>query len=295
MTNLAHDTVETLNNTLAKPNKLHDLGTVAKNTWQTVSQDGDELSVSAAFWATLIHVVLRVMQAQYSAQQPGPPAEVAYRKRESAKTFFREVVGVTLGWGVIKTVGKVVKAQLLKAYGYEQQKPGVTPLGKGIGQAIAVLKGELSNVPAGPVAITGEAHLVKVGDKAHEGLRRGGAILHAWSRSLAPDKQHLPMPSLVELEKTGFKFVHGYLPVALGAALAIPISGWWLERTTLLHGEAMIDKLMELTHKDEAKKAKPASPVASPVGVRQPAIIGQLKATPLMSPSPSLSSPMARL
>jgi hypothetical protein len=278
------------------------LRTVANNTWQTVSQDGDELAVSAAFWATIIHVVLRVMQAQYSAQQPGPPAEVAYRKRESAKTFFREVVGVTLGWGVIKTVGKVVKAQLLTHYGYKQEKPGTTPLGKGIGQAVAVLKGELSNVPAGPVAITGESNLFKVGDKFHDELLSVGRALTKWG---SPKNSHLPMPSMAVLEKTGFKFVHGYLPVALGAALAIPISGWWLERTTLLHGEAMIDKLMELTHKDDKKAAQPVvavavakPPLPSPVGIRQPqqpqSPMAQPKATPLMSPSP-FSSPVARL
>lgn len=236
--------------TLPMPNRFELLGQIGHNTLQTLTQDPAALKNDAAFWATLIHVVTRIIKAKQTAAQPADPQEKQYREQMSAMTFFREAVGFTSSWVVIKTVDKVLKGALRRAFAYEEVSPGTTPISGAIHQAWEVLRGKRTTVDAVPEAITGFSQWRRT--------LKEGQTLAPWKDNLTeglgyflsrlqdkPLSQHLDDAARAALRLEGFKALHTVLPILAGVPLALGISGWWLERTTLLHGQAVVNILMQ--------------------------------------------------
>ena len=91
---------------------LEALKLIGHNLTTTLTQDSASLKVGAAFTSTLVHVLLRCGVSVQSARK-APPNDAYFVKRQSAEVLFRELVGFTLGYGVVKEFSKFLKSLLL--------------------------------------------------------------------------------------------------------------------------------------------------------------------------------------
>jgi hypothetical protein len=139
--------------------RFSNAGTALANVFsRSLFQDSASLKTDIAFWATLIHVVMRIQEAHYTGEiQPNDEQhknvmsddEKAYRRNQSAMTYFREAAGMTLGWGVLKVGQAFHKDWQKKHHNYEVSNGSTVSIGKGFGQALdALFKGtEVTALP----------------------------------------------------------------------------------------------------------------------------------------------------
>jgi hypothetical protein len=133
--------------TLTKPfnlsSRLNNAGIALGNIGKTLFQDSATLKTDIAFWATLLHVIMRVQEAYITGEvQPNDaehknilsPEEKTYRRDQSAMTYFREIVGMTLGWGVLKVGQAWQKEAMLQKYNYHNASAYSISIKKGLGQ-----------------------------------------------------------------------------------------------------------------------------------------------------------------
>ena len=133
-------------NLLPKPfnlsSRLSNAGTALGNIGKTMLQDSATLKTDIAFWATLMHTIMRVQEAYITGEvepndakhQDMTPEEKIYRRNQSAMTYFREIVGVTLGWGVLKVGQAWQKDAMQKQHNYHNGSDYSVPVNKGLGQ-----------------------------------------------------------------------------------------------------------------------------------------------------------------
>lgn len=248
------------------------LSTIGSRLWQSVSQDAGLLKESSAFYATLIHVLMRIYVAADSARRPAPtPEEKRYNEQASAMVFFREGVGFTLGWGVLKAGENFLSKRVFdRLSGYEITKPGVLGPGKAIGLAVkSLLNPTKVKIPDIPTAITGQELWAKrAGAKAIPRVQNALIKIGGWANKQGwlEAKDRLP-----DLELRGYKFVRNNVPKLLTSPLAILWAGWWLERTTLLHGDQIINVLLG---QDNAGNKLPLKDRVKNIGNALPALAG---------------------
>lgn len=127
------------------PEKQKALAAVFHNFMVTLTQDSAALCNNAALVATLIHVVMRVKEAYDSSCAPTDnPKEAQYNQEQSAMTYFREIVGVTLGFVLLKRLQKVYGVKIKKHYQYEEAEQGKISIGQNIGHFFGILNGKVA-------------------------------------------------------------------------------------------------------------------------------------------------------
>ncbi|MDX2085974.1 MAG: hypothetical protein SFZ03_11365 [Candidatus Melainabacteria bacterium] len=236
--------------------RWQNLLTIGNNVGQTLIQDVTSLRTSAALLYTTVQVALRCGVALRSSMLPGPPEEVRYRKRESAEVCFREVVGFSASWLAIRMVETFTRGQLEKAYGYRIVRPGTTGPMAGLKQAWEVLRGRLNTVMPAPEALTSQAIYERLPTQATGVL---GRLFRTLGNAFAGVFRQANPEAMLK----GFRFVHDYLPPAIGAIPALLLSGWLLERATLIHGKALFDAI--LGHRGDVDVARlPATATSYP-------------------------------
>jgi hypothetical protein len=222
------------------------LGKIGQAVWQSVSQDASLLKESSAFWATMIHTALRLFVAADSARRPAPtPEDKKYNERAAAMTFFLEIVGVSLGWGVLKAGENLLSAQMDKHLGFEIVKPGVLGPGKALKLAFqALIDPTKVVVPHVPEAVTG----LKYWQRTANHVAPTG-----WMKNLLVTVGHYANTHWAEedrmlhdVEMRGYKALRNNLPKLISSPFAIGLAGWWLQRTTLMHGDQIIDTMLGL-------------------------------------------------
>lgn len=238
---------------LASVGMAENLARIGSNVATTMAQDISTMKSGAAFWSTFVHVLLRCGVAIQSSRT-APPDDLYFTKRQSAEVLFRELVGFSLGFGVVKQLDGILKGRVRKWANYDIERPGTTGLVKGVKEAVGVLTGRVKEVKKSPAVMTGETVVKKIGDTPEFFTKVG-----RWAQKTLPETVSKIPKDVVDpaqLEKMGFKFAHTWLPVAIGSIPAIYISGWLLERSTLLHGERIVDiitgeaeKFKKLTHR----------------------------------------------
>lgn len=224
---------------------------ISHNLSTTLTQDSASLKVGAAFTSTLVHVLLRCGVAVGSART-APPQDQFFVKRQSAEVLFRELVGFTLGYGVVKKFDKVLKKRLEKALQFEKETPQTVGLFKSLGLAKDAIFGKELNLERAPMALTGETITHSYGGPKPN-LEKLGRFLRDQLPNAFDDLHGLTEKSVTAeaLEKGAFKFLHTVVPLAIGSVPAIFISGWALERLTLLHGEEVVDFITNTSHHDK--------------------------------------------
>jgi hypothetical protein len=222
------------------------LGKISQALWQSVSQDASLLKESSAFWATMIHTALRLTVAADSARRPAPtPEEKKYNERAAAMTFFLEIVGVSLGWGVLKAGENLLSSQMDKHLGFEIVKPGVLSPGKALKLAFqAVVDPSKVVIPHVPEAVTGLQVWRRVpGHPPTTGWVKDGLIKLGTYANEHWNPKHV---MLQDVEMRGYKALRNNLPKLISSPFAIVLAGWWLQRTTLMHGDQIIDTMLGL-------------------------------------------------
>ncbi|MFM7469772.1 MAG: hypothetical protein ACKO37_09760 [Vampirovibrionales bacterium] len=254
-------------------NKKALLAEVWRNVGTSLSQDSKSLKLAAAFWSTLIHVIGRC-QVAVTSYVNAPPEDKAFTHRQSNEVLFRELVGFSVGWGLLKPFEKTIKQQVAKQTGYVVERPGTTGVGEGIAQTLHILQGKLTHVTRGPDVLTGEEIIRKTRLELDKRLLTLGAVLR--------DRYGLIAKSVVDpaqLERVAFKWAHDYIPIAVGTVPALALAGWWVERTTLVKGNKMMrqtaGKALDEAHEENHASA-PVSPMMS-----SPSMVS---ATPMTTP-----------
>ena len=132
---------------LTKPfnlsSRLNNAGIALGNIGKTMLQDSATLKTDIAFWATLMHTVMRVQEAYITGEvepyneknkNTMSQEEKTYRRDQSAMTYFREIVGVTLGWGVLKVGQAYQKGAMQKQHNYHNASAYTVSVKQGLGQ-----------------------------------------------------------------------------------------------------------------------------------------------------------------
>ena len=132
---------------LTKPfnlsSRLNNAGIALGNIGKTMLQDSATLKTDIAFWATLMHTVMRVQEAYITGEvepyddkhkDTMSQEEKTYRRDQSAMTYFREIVGVSLGWGVLKIGQAYQKGAMQKKYNYHNASAYSISVKQGLGQ-----------------------------------------------------------------------------------------------------------------------------------------------------------------
>jgi hypothetical protein len=224
---------------------LQALKTIWGNYGTSFTQDIASLKTAAAFTATLVHCLLRIGVAAKSVAV-APEHDQAFVKRQSAEVYFREAVGFTLGYGVVKTGDIKLKSMVAQKLGFKPEAPQTVGLFNSIGKSFEALKGKELLLEEAPYALTGERFIKNLDNIPKPKLQAIGT----WARDKLPaffDEWHGLTASSVSreaLELGGFKLLHNVVPLAISSVPAVLISGWWLERTTLFKGEQVVDAIV---------------------------------------------------
>jgi hypothetical protein len=233
---------------------LQALKTIWGNYGTTFTQDVASLKTAAAFTATLIHCLLRVLVAAKSVVV-APNQDKAFVKRQSAEVYFREAVGFTLGYGVVKTGDGFIKKKVAEHLGFKPEAPQTAGLFKSLGQSVNALTGKKLLLEEAPYALTGQRFTKPLTNDPKPKLQ----ALGTFARDKLPaflDEWHGLSASSVSreaLELGGFTLLHNVVPLAISSVPAILISGWFLERLTLFKGEQVVDAVVGVMDVMEGK------------------------------------------
>jgi|GEM_PF-5529393 len=288
--NLVQDTLNLAKNSLslpANPELRHALMEAGRNGWISASQDSAALKQNVAFLATIVHVVMRAREAYVSSNAPTQTKEEAqYNQEQSAMTYYREFVGVALGWGLLKKVGASLSKHITEKSGYVHKGFGNRDIGDAIGDVVGLLQGRKTakDIIHMPNAVTAETEwhrqtdapinrayaqfghafekhadtnfvlspeLFKRASNMVTGKDVDALIQEAQDAATSPDRITAIKEQLLAYELKGFKFTRSFLPPAIAAVPSIIISGWFVEYSSL-HYSKSVKKymlgLMEFLH-----------------------------------------------
>jgi hypothetical protein len=255
------------------------LGHVMHNIQVELTQDPGSLKKNAALIATVIHVITRVEEAYHSSNMAtNDPRERQYNQEQSAMTYFREIIGVTTGFVLLKRLQGVFENKIRTHYQYQHQAIGRTGIGQNIKHALGLLNGnvhhsEIKRVPNALVTETAlhrmhdsplQMHLVQIGHALNDETLKTNWVISPmfWQRaykmlwgkeaerlvnqalkSANSSERHELTQRLLKYEKNGLKLVQNQLPVYLGLIPSILISGFGIEYASL-HYAPTVKKYM---------------------------------------------------
>ena len=259
------------------------LGDITHNIGVTITQDSGALKKNAALIATLIHVVMRVGEAYDSSNAPTKdPKERQYNQEQSAMTYFREIIGVTTGFVLLKRLQGIFEKQITQHFQYKEQKFGGVGVTQNIKDAVGVLNGNLATtaIKRIPNALVTETALHRMHDNPIDlRLAQIGAALDNknletdwvisskfWKRAYnmfvgkeaetlvrqavennaSPQELAELTQRLLRYEKEGLKTVQKQLPVYLGIIPSVLISGFGIEYASLHYGRLVKTNMLGL-------------------------------------------------
>jgi hypothetical protein len=273
---------ETLLNLPQKPHVQKALGTIAHNMSVQLTQDSALLKTNAAIIATLIHVVMRVKEAYDSSNAPASsPEESHYNQEQSAMTYFREIIGFSTGFLLLKRLQGVFEKYIQYHYQYEKQKYGASSLQGHLADAFGVLSGkqapsEIQRLPNALVSDTEWARkhqspvdlkLAQIGhalkhQETSNWLMDAQFWKRAWRMVKGKDVEAMVHPEhlaklsetqlkaltqeLLDYEKEGFKLVHKQVPLYLGVLPSVIIGGFGIEYASLHYGPVVKKNMLGL-------------------------------------------------
>ncbi|MCE2930026.1 MAG: hypothetical protein LW809_01385 [Vampirovibrionales bacterium] len=251
----------------------HALGDVTHNIAVTLTQDTGSLKKNAALIATLIHVLMRVKEAYDSSNaETKDPKEREYNQEQSAMTYFRELIGFTTGFVLLKRLQGIFEKQITKHHQYQEQKFGGASISQNIKNAVGLLNGNVkpSDIKRIPNALVTETALHRMhANPVNLGLAQIGYALNnpkletdsllstkfwkrAWNMKFGKEAETLVREAvqkkanpqdmaeltqrLLKYEKDGLKLVQKQVPVYLGLIPSILISGFGIEYASLHYG-----------------------------------------------------------
>jgi hypothetical protein len=248
------------------------LGHVMHNIKVELTQDSGSLKKNAALIATVIHVITRVKEAYDSSNMAtNDPRERQYNQEQSAMTYFREIIGVTTGFVLLKRLQGIFERNIRSHYQYQHQAIGRTGIWQNIKHALGLLNGkvhhsEIKRVPNALVTETAlhrmhdsplQMHLVQIGHALNDKTLQTNWVISPkfWQRahkmfwgkdaerlvnqalnSANSSERHELTQRLLKYEKAGLKLVQDQLPVYLGLIPSILISGFGIEYASLHYG-----------------------------------------------------------
>jgi hypothetical protein len=248
------------------------LGHVMHNIKVELTQDSGSLKKNAALIATVIHVVTRVKEAYDSSNMAtNDPRERQYNQEQSAMTYFREIIGVTTGFVLLKRLQGIFEGNIRSHYQYQQQALGRKSIGQNIKHALGLLNGKVdpSKIKRVPNALVTETalhrmhdsplqmHLVQIGHALNDKTLQTNWVISPkfWQRaykmfwgkdaerlvnqalkSTNSSERHELTQRLLKYEKAGLKLVQDQRPVYWGLIPSILISGFGIEYASLHYG-----------------------------------------------------------
>ena len=273
---------KTLLNLPKQPRVQKALGTIAHNMGVQLTQDSALLKTNAAIIATLIHVIMRVKEAYDSSNAPtSSPEESHYNQEQSAMTYFREIVGFSTGFVLLKRLQGIFENHIQYQYQYEKQKYGASSLQEHLADAFGVLSGKrnASEIERLPNALVTDTEWVR---KHHSPVdlklaQIGHALKHQetsdwltdhrfWKRAwhmlsgkeveamlhpeklakLNEDELKALTQELLDYEKEGFKLVQKQVPLYLGVLPSVIIGGFGIEYASLHYGPVVKKNMLGL-------------------------------------------------
>jgi hypothetical protein len=259
------------------------LGNISHNIGVTLTQDTGSLKKNAALIATLIHVLMRVKEAYESSNtETKDPKEKQYNQEQSAMTYFREIIGFTTGFLLLKRIQGILEKQITKHHQYQEQKFGGTSISQNIKDAVGVLNGTVkpSDIQRIPNALVTETVLHRMhANPVNLGLAQIGYALNdpkletdslispkfwkrAWNMKFGTEAETLVREAvgkkvnpqemaeltqrLLKYEKDGLKLVQKQKPVYIGLIPSILISGFGIEYASLHYGPLVKKNMLGL-------------------------------------------------
>jgi hypothetical protein len=254
------------------------LGHVSHNLQAGLFQDVGALKPNVALIATLIHVLMRVKEAYISSNAPTTSlAEQQYNQEQSAMTYFREAIGVTIGFVFLKKLQGIFGKMLEQRLGFKKQSFGRVSTGASLKQGIGLLSGNLKpdSIIRMPDALPSQSvwKTTVANRPVHQRLAQIGYALEKWndihwiptprffkraySMLAGKDVQHMLQKAangecqqpqelantLQRYELKGFNLVHKQLPVYLGTIPSVLLAGFGVEYASL-HYSAKVKKYM---------------------------------------------------
>ena len=221
------------------------LSLIAKNVWKTLSQDTQMLKLNMAMIVSYGMVTARSFVSTANARRAAKtesPEDAAYAKREAYKTIFREWVGATSNYGVIKVIDTGLKWVMRKVAGAEKTRSHTVGPVAGLKQAASVL---IDASKASTIKATPDAMLNTTLTQFKPGqMRLQGLWEWVGKKTLDNDTvATLTKKGGQHLAEAGFEEAYKWGPICSGAILGCYLSGWLLERASLLHGEKIVDYL----------------------------------------------------
>ncbi len=259
------------------------LGDITHNIGVTLTQDTGSLKKNAALIATLIHVVMRVKEAYDSSNaDTKDPKEKQYNQEQSAMTYFREIIGVTTGFVLLKRLQAILEKQITKHHQYQEQKFGGAGISQNIKDAVGLLNGkvkpaEIQRIPNALVSETAlhrmhknpiNLGLAQIGHALNDPKLETDSVIspkfwkRAWNMKFGKEAETLVREAvgkkmssqemaeltqrLLKYEKDGLKLVQKQVPVYIGLIPSILISGFGIEYASLHYGPLVKKNMLGL-------------------------------------------------
>lgn len=257
--------------------------TLAKNYLHTLPQNHSNLRSNVLIFSSLILVLSRIAIAKVSAQKAQDKPDGNFRYREFIRTFIREAAGWTLSFMLLRSIEKVVRYGVIKAFKIHlapaaehlanvakpteklihqfELKPRTLmgTFGEVFGQVKQVLKGKPLEISPlqNATPYYGSNHFSFDNHKLYDWLENRKVMsLFSGFQNLSP------------LEKV--KQFYRYFPIVVGSIPAIALSGYALERFNIDHSQKIFDALAARKNKRARNTLSPATLVSQPVSPTPP-------------------------
>jgi hypothetical protein len=260
------------------PTLLKNTGTIARNYGQYVSQNHTALRANVLIFSSLILVLSRIGISRVSAKKAQGSPDGAFRYREFIRTFIREAAGWTLSFLLLRSIERVVRLGIQRAFQISLKPPPEvlkatknatenlihrsqmpTFRFKEVRQALfeqfeALFKGE----PLPPVADLSGKSFYNTNYFSFQNTRLyNEAERFNLISAFSPQGNKL---STTEKMQNFFR----YAPILVGSIPAIFLSGYALERFNIDHSQKIFDALTQRQANKRGFTATGSSPFNSP-------------------------------
>ena len=277
------------------------------NFSRSLAQDTGFFKVASVTLAGLLMVTSRSVIAANSAKQSeerGDSEEkVEFARNEAMKTIVREVGAVVLSYGVMSGFNVAMDKPAQLAFGVKVKPQGVTGPVTFVSHALQILLGLKKEVPKAPAAL---------GDRLNITPAAQPNAVQRWLR------QHVLLPLVREPQRVlakagnpteavlkekallaqGMRNFRQLAVPLVGAGIAMYLSGWVLERKTLLQFDEIVGdakQLLEASHPNKHKHALNVVAAADPLPLTpltpHPSLPAAEQATPLAMPRHGSAAP----
>ena len=230
---------------------VKNLTTIAQNLGKSLLQDNALFKSNAAILVSLFQVASRSYVTTNNAKKTVGTSEENYTKREAAKTVFREWGGFTLSFGLLKAVEIGLENATNLVFNARMMHESTGPL-KALSQAAKALTGQLTEpIEKLPLALSGKTWF--------HGPQLRAKPFFTWVANTFAKKRvaALEKAAIHKVPELGFEVFQNWMPALVGYAIALPLSGWALERLSLIRGKQIVDFLSGVQPVSERFQSEP--------------------------------------